>query len=182
MKVIMQEYFDRLWPLNRSITGKDYCQSLDIVSELVPLNYIDVPSGTLCHNWIIPETWNCRNAWITTPDGEHICPFSVNNLHVVGYSTPVSMEISWQDLQEHIYTVPELPDAVPYITSYYKKTWGFCMPHNQLLDMQKYYSAGDLFHAYIDADLGPGIVRLGETIIPGKTDKEIMLSTYMCHP
>jgi len=182
IRTTMQEYFDELWPLNRSITGEDYRKSLATLSELVPVNYIDIPSGTNCHNWIIPDEWNCRNGWITTPDEEHICPFSVNNLHVVGYSTPVNMEISWQDLQEHIHTVPELPNAIPYITSYYKKTWGFCMPHNQLLAMQKYYSAGDLFHAYIDSDLGPGSIRLGEAILKGKSSREILLSTYLCHP
>jgi aminopeptidase-like protein len=178
----MQKYFDRLFLLNRSITGKDYRKSLEIISELVPLDYIDVPSGTLCHNWIVPYEWNCAGAWIITPTGKKICDFSKNNLHVVGYSEPVDEMVTWRLLKKHIHTLPELPDAVPYITSYYKRTWGFCMSHRLFLLLDQQYRDDSLFYVRINAEHKPGFIRMGEALIPGRTEREIMLSTYMCHP
>lgn len=181
IRLLMQEYF-RLWPLNRSLTGEDYRKSLDILNELVPMRYIDVPSGTLCHNWVVPDEWNCYDAFIVTPSGNRICYFKENNLHVVGYSEPIDTEITWRELQKHIHIVPELLEAVPYITSYYKRTWGFCMSASKYASLLKIYDDEDLFYVRIDSTLEPGFIRLGEASIPGKTSREIMLSTYLCHP
>jgi aminopeptidase-like protein len=182
MQTVMKQYFNKLWPLNRSITGEDYRRSLDILNELVPMDYLDIRSGTLCHNWTVPDEWNCHNAYIIAPNGDTICDFKLNNLHVVGYSTPIDSQLTWGELKPHIHTVKENWDAVPYITSYYKRTWGFCMEHSTFMLLDEKYEDDDIFEVYIDSTIQSGIVRLGQAMIPGKTADTILLSTYLCHP
>ena len=123
----MESYFDRLWPVCRSISGNGLRQSFEILQELIPLELKEYPTGMEVFDWQIPKEWNIREAYIITPDGEKICDFQLNNLHIVNYSIPFEGELTWDELKEHIYTLPQQPDAIPYITSYYKETWGFCM-------------------------------------------------------
>lgn len=173
----MEEYFDLLYPICRSITGEGYQESLDIIREIIPFEKEDFPSGTDCFDWSIPDEWNIQDAHITAPDGERFACFKNNNLHVVGYSEPVDKEVSLEELQKHLHTLKELPEAIPYVTSYYKRNWGFCIPYIDYTKLKK-----GVYRVFIDSELKPGKLTNGVLTIPGKTDKEILLSTYLCHP
>ena len=172
------ELSKKLFPLNRSITGNGVRQTLDVIREILPeLKVYEVPTGTKVNDWVIPNEWNVKEAWIMTPDGQKIADFSVNNLHLMGYSTPVDMKLSLIELQAHLHSLPNQPNAIPYVTSYYQENWGFCIEHNQ----RSLLKAGT-YHVYIDSTLKKGSLTYGELIIPGATKKEIFISTYICHP
>ena len=173
----MEKYFDRLFPICRSITGRGFQESLDIIREIIPLEKINFSSGTECYDWTIPDEWNIRDAYIIGPDGEKFARFKDNNLHVMGYSIPVDKELTLDELQKHLYTLQELPDAIPYVTSYYSRNWGFCLSYK---DYQKLKDG--TYRVYIDSELKSGKLTIGVLTIPGETDKEILLSTYLCHP
>ena len=177
LKKEMEKYFDRLFPICRSITGPGYQTSLDILGELLPLEKHDFPTGTQCFDWTVPDEWVIRDAYILTPDGEKIADFSESNLHVVGYSEAVDREVSLAELKKHLHTLPDLPGAIPYVTSYYSRDWGFCLAHEvfqSLLD--------GTYRVFIDSDLKPGKLTIGTLTIPGQTEEQILLSTYLCHP
>ena len=168
----------RLWSINRSITGEGLRQTLGILRELLPdLHVHEVPSGTVVFDWMVPQEWRVREAYILTPDGRRICDFAKNNLHLVGYSTPVRARILLADLQAHLYSLPEQPDAIPYITSYYKERWGFCLSQ-QLRDTL----VDGEYEVVVDTELFDGSLSYGELIIPGNSSQEILVSTYVCHP
>ena len=177
IKKELEDYFDRLFPICRSITGDGYQESLDILREIIPLEKIDFKSGTECFDWTIPDEWNIRDAYIINPDGVKIACFKENNLHVFGYSVPVNKEVNLHELKEHIHTIKELPEAIPYVTSYYKRNWGFCLPYK---DYQKLKEGR--YRVYIDSELKPGKLTIGMITIPGNIDREILISTYLCHP
>lgn len=167
-----------LFPICRSITGSGVRETLAYVKKIIPnLNIFSVNSGTKVFDWEVPDEWNVTNAYIKDSFGEKIIDFKTNNLHLVGYSVPIDAELSLEELQEHLYSLPNQPDAIPYITSYYQKRWGFCLSDNQ----RKGLLPGK-YHVVIDTKLESGILNYGEIIIPGKTNKEILLSTYICHP
>ena len=127
-----------LWPLNRSITGEGTRETLRIISKHIPnLCIKSVPSGTNVFDWKIPKEWCVKEAYIITPNGEKICDFSKNNLHLIGYSISFKGEVSLKKLKNHLYTLPESPDAIPYITSYYEERWGFCLSHNQFESLKE---------------------------------------------
>jgi len=168
----------RLWPINRSISGPGLRETLRIIQELLPdLRLIEVPSGKQVLDWVVPEEWEIHEAWLEGPDGERIVDFADNNLHVVGYSEAVDREMSLDELQPHLHSLPDQPDAVPYVTSYYNRTWGFCMA-----DQQRQSLKDGTYRAYIDARHYEGSITLGELMIPGTRDQEVLLSTYCCHP
>ena len=121
----MENFFDRLWPICRSISGNGLRQSFGILQELIPLELKEYPTGTEVFDWHIPKEWNIEDAYIITPEGEKICDFKINNLHIVNYSIPFEGELSWEELKEHIFTIPNQPNAIPYITSYTKKHGDF---------------------------------------------------------
>ncbi len=137
----------------------------------------EVPSGTNVFDWTVPKEWNIRGGYIETPDGEKIIDFKNTNLHILGYSTPINQIISREELLEHIYTLPDQPDIIPYVTSYYSERWGFCMSEKQkqALDQEKY-------HVVIDSSLENGHLTYGEVILPGESQEEVFFSTYICHP
>jgi aminopeptidase-like protein len=167
-----------LFPICRSITGDGVRQTLEILRrELPALQIIEVPSGSKAFDWTVPPEWNIRDAYILDPEGRKIVDFAASNLHVVGYSTPVDRIMPLAELQEHLHSLPDDPDAIPYITSYYRERWGFCLTDNQLRALVP----GD-YRAVIDCTLQPGHLSYGELIIPGDTEDEIFLSTYVCHP
>ena len=167
-----------LWPLNRSITGAGVRETLRHIQVLLPdLQIFEVRSGTKVFDWVVPKEWAIRDAYIVSPHGEKICDFKKNNLHVVGYSTPVDKYMSLGDLQKHLYSLPDLPDAIPYITSYYKERFGFCISDNQ----RKILKSGQ-YRAVIDSELFDGSLTYGELVIPGQSDEEVFISTYICHP
>jgi aminopeptidase-like protein len=178
MEKELEHYFDRLWPICRSISGNGVRESLSILSEIVPLNIHEVPSGTRVLDWTVPKEWNIREAYIITPDGQRIADLQVNNLHIVSYSIPVNASFEWDELAPHLHTLPSMPDAIPYITSYYKEQWGFCLTHKEWESLPR----EGTYQVVIDSSLEDGHITYGEAIIPGTTHEEIIFSTYICHP
>ena len=167
-----------LFPICRSITGNGVRKTLEIIKNHLPaLKTYEIPTGTRAFDWTVPEEWNITEAYIIDPDGQKIVDFQQNNLHVVGYSVPVNRTIDLDELQAHLYSIPEQPEAIPYITSYYQKRWGFCLPHNQRKSLKP-----GRYQVYIDSSLSKGYLTYGELILPGQASEEIFLSTYICHP
>ncbi len=167
-----------LWKINRSITGEGVRETLSLIKEHLPnLKVHSVKSGTKVFDWELPQEWKVNKAYIITPDGKKICDFSENNLHLVGYSTPFNGYVSFEELKKHLHTLPKQPKAIPYITSYYKPRWGFS------ISTEEYLKLGDgMYEVIIDTELFDGYLNYGELIIPGNSNKEVFLSSYICHP
>lgn len=178
MKAELEEYFDRLWPICRSITGDGLRQSYGILEELIPLNLHEIPSGKQVFDWTIPKEWNITEAYIITPDGKKIAEFAKNNLHLVNYSIPFSGKMSFEELKPHLHTIPEMPDAIPYVTTYYRENWGFCITYDEFDQLPK----EGLYEVVINSELKDGSLTYGELVLPGNTDREILFSSYLCHP
>lgn len=167
-----------LWPLPRSISGAGLRASLRRLAVGLPeCQLIEVPSGTQVLDWIVPEEWEVRRAWIERPDGRRICDFAVDPLHLVGYSVAVDAELDLADLQPHLHSLAEQPDAIPYVTSYYQRRWGFCLPHRERVGLPP-----GRYRVHIDARHFAGSITLAECLLPGTEPREILLSTYCCHP
>ena len=174
----MYDLAKRMFPICRSITGNGFRESLSIIRETVPeIEVHEVPSGTQVFDWTVPNEWNCIGGGIYTLSGEKVVDFKDTNLHILGYSTPIDKIISREELLEHIYTQPEQPDWIPYVTSYYKERWGYCMSENQKQDLKD-----EQYHIVIKSTLAPGSLTYGDLVIPGETEEEILFSTYLCHP
>ena len=171
---------DLLFPICRSITGDGVRETLRVLQSVCPaMTLHEVPTGTQVFDWVVPKEWNIRDAWIKNSKGEKILDFAKSNLHVMGYSIPVNQKVTLEELLPLIHTQPDQPDAIPYVTSYYKERYGFCMSQEQKDALQD-----DTYHIYIDSDLKDGSLTYGEILIPsteGNKD-EIFLSTYVCHP
>ncbi len=178
MREELEKYFDRLWPICRSITGDGVRESLSILSEIIPLTIHEVPSGTAVFDWTVPKEWYINDAYIITPEGKKIADFKVNNLHVLNYSIGINKKVSYSELKEHIYTIESMPEAIPYVTSYYREKWGFCMSHVEFSQLSQ---EGE-YTVYIDAGHKEGSLTYGDLILPGETEEEVMFSTYVCHP
>ncbi|MFD0871002.1 Uncharacterized protein conserved in bacteria with an aminopeptidase-like domain [Chlamydia abortus] len=174
---MIMELFDRLFPIQRSITGDGVREMLTILNELVPIEQKEYPSGMTCFDWTIPKEWNVREAYIKNKRGEKIVDLCDHNLHLVSYSVPFRGTVSRDELLARIHTLPEMPDAIPYVTSYYKENWGFCIEHNRLREF-----VDDEYEVVIDATLEDGYLTIGEGYVPGRGEQEILLSTYVCHP
>jgi aminopeptidase-like protein len=167
-----------LFPFNRSLSGQGVRDTLLYIQRVIPsLNIRSVSSGTRAFDWVVPNEWEITDAYLSDIDGNKIISFQENNLHVVGYSEPVDKIISKEELEKHLYSLPEQPTAIPYVTSYYKKTWGFCLSHNQRATL----GLGP-FHVVIVSKLFSGNLNYGELYIKGKSKKEVLLSTNICHP
>lgn len=175
----LDAYLKRLFPLCRSITGEPNRQTLHTLQEIIPLTIHEVPTGTAVYDWTIPDEWAIRDAWIADASGSRIVDFQASNLHVVSYSEPVNTVMDWTQLQPHLHRHPDLPDAIPYRTSYYKRDWGFCVTHAQYAELEQH--PGPLM-VVIDSELKPGSLSYGEYLIPGRSSQEILLSCYICHP
>ena len=174
----MHDLATRLFPINRSITGNGVRETLAILGEHLPgLTVHEVPSGTPAFDWTVPDEWNITEAYLVGPDGSRVIDFAINNLHVVAYSTPVDVELTLDELQEHLHSDTEHPDAIPYVTSYYNRVWGFCLPH-----AHREVLAAGTYRAVIRGTLEPGSLTYGELVIPGDSDAEVFVTTYVCHP
>tara|TARA_R110000824_G_scaffold58399_1_gene157925 strand:- start:103 stop:1398 length:1296 start_codon:yes stop_codon:yes gene_type:complete len=170
---------DRLFPICRSITGNGNRKTLQIIQDNVPceISVHEVPTGYQAYDWEIPQEWSINDAYILDPSGNKIVDFKDSNLHVVNYSAPVHQKITLEELQEHLYSAPGYPDAIPYVTSYYNRRWGFCLEHEKREKLQD----GE-YTVFIDSELKDGSLTYGEVIIPGETNEEVFLTTYICHP
>jgi aminopeptidase-like protein len=173
----MKDLMVELYPICRSITGDGVRQTLGIIRRQIPLAVSEVPSGKAVFDWEVPKEWNIRDAWIKNDRGEKIVDFSSHNLHVVNYSTPVRQRMTLTELKPHLFSLPAQPDLIPYRTSYYKETWGFCLPHNQLAQLPD----GN-YEVCIESTLAPGHLTLGEYFLPGKIEDEFLVSCHVCHP
>ena len=168
----------RMFPICRSITGDGFRKSLKILCEEVPdIKIYEVPSGTPVFDWTVPKEWNIRGGGIYRLNGDKVIDFKDSNLHVLGYSLPVNEVVSKKELLEHLYTQPNQPDLIPYVTSFYKERWGFCMSENQ-----KNSLSDDNYKVIIDSDFKEGSLTYGELMIPGESKEEILITSYLCHP
>jgi aminopeptidase-like protein len=170
-------YFDRLWPLDRSLTGEGVRQTLAILGELAPLELLEVPSGTEVFDWTVPPEWIVRDAFVRGPDGTKILDFRESNLRLVGYSIPFRGRLGRAELEAHLHSIRELPDAIPYVTSYYEPRWGFCLSQRERDALPE----GD-YEVVVDTEHVHGSLTIGECVVPGAEPGEVLLSTYVCHP
>ncbi|MGB3562203.1 MAG: DUF4910 domain-containing protein [Thermoanaerobaculia bacterium] len=173
----MRRLMTELFPICRSITGDGVRRTLEIVRQLVPLEVIEVPSGTAVFDWTVPDEWNIRDAYIKGPDGEKVVDFGEHNLHVVGYSVPIRQTMPLDELEKHLHSLPEQPELIPYRTSYYNEIWGFCLSHARRASLEE----GE-YEVVIDSSLEPGHLTYGELVLPGEREEEILISCHVCHP
>ena len=174
----MHRLANELWFIPRSLTGEGVRHTLSAIQKIIPtLKIKEVPSGTAVFDWTIPKEWRVNEAYIRTPEGARICNFADNNLHLVGYSIPFTGTLTLAELKQHLYSIEEQPNAIPYATSYYKERWGFCLSHNQLQSL-----TDGLYEIVVDTELFDGSLTYGELVVEGKSTEEVFLSTYICHP
>ena len=173
----MFRFMEELGPIHRSITGDGIRETLRRIGERVPLELHEVPTGTEVFDWIVPKEWSIREAYIEDPGGRRVVDLADSNLHVVSYSVPVDARMPLSELREHIHTLPDQPDLIPYRTSYYSETWGFCMQHQRLQTLED----GE-YVVRIDSSLEPGSLTYGECYLPGETEAEVLISCHCCHP
>lgn len=173
----LEVLFDRLFPMMRSITGEGVRRTHDILSEFLPLERMEIPSGTAVHDWVVPNEWTVREAYVEAPNGARILDVAMHTLHLLNYSAPFRGEVSRAELDSHLYSLPDEPDAIPYVTSYYQERWGFCLPHKQRIALPE-----GTYKVVIDTTLAPGSMTLSQAILPGSSTQEVLLSTYTCHP
>ena len=173
----MYDIMVKLYPICRSITGDGVRKTLDIISEQIPLEKYEIPTNTEVFDWTIPKEWNIKDAYVKKSNGEKIIDFQKSNLHVLNYSVPVHKTVSLSELKDHLFTLPDQPTLIPYRTSYYSENWGFCITHNQFLQLEE----GE-YEVVIDSTLEDGSLSYGEYFIKGESDDEVLLSCYTCHP
>jgi aminopeptidase-like protein len=173
----MHELVRRMYPLCRSITGDGVRQTLEIVGEQIPLQVNEVPTGTPVLDWSVPREWNIHDAYVKDASGKRLIDFRVSNLHVVGYSVPVSATMTFDELLPHLHTLPDQPALVPYRTSYYAETWGFCLSADTLDAM-----GPGPYEVMIDSTLADGHLTYGEHVVPGESADEVLISCHVCHP
>ena len=174
----MYKWASDLFPINRSITGQGVRDTLGYLKELLPeLNIKYFSTGESVFDWVIPEEWHVDEAFIEDDSGNRIIDFKINNLHLLGYSEAIDCWLSLDELNEHLYSLPDQPNAIPYVTSYYKKKWGFCLSHDQRNQLKN-----GRYHVVIKSVFFKGQLDYGELIVEGRNKDEILFSTYVCHP
>jgi len=173
----MHEFIRTLYPICRSMTGQGVRETLGLIGARIPLSVHEIPTGTRVFDWTVPREWTIRDAYVKNSKGEKVIDFRNSNLHVVGYSTPVSTTMSLAELKRHLFSLPAHPDWIPYRTSYFNESWGFCLSHNALLSLPD-----DVYEVCIDSTLGAGSLTYGELLIQGGTADEVLISCHVCHP
>jgi aminopeptidase-like protein len=177
MGLVMYEFIRQMYPLCRSITGAGFRETLSMIGRHIPLEIHEVPTGTTVFDWTVPKEWNIRDAYVKNMAGERVIDFRKSNLHLMSYSVPVKTTLPLAELKQHLFTLPDHPDWIPYRTSYYQETWGFCLSHHELLKMKD-----DLYEVCIDSSLEPGHLTYGEYYLPGEEEEEVLISCHACHP
>jgi aminopeptidase-like protein len=173
----MLRLMEELYPICRSITGDGVRQTLRRIQQEIPIEIREVPSGTQVFDWTVPKEWNIQDAYIKDALGNRVVDFRASNLHVVNYSVPVHERMSLADLRPHLHSMPDRPDWIPYRTTYYKESWGFCLTHRQLAALPD----GE-YEVCIDSTLEPGFLTYGELFLAGESEQEILVSCHVCHP
>ena len=174
----MYSWAQDLFPICRSLTGEGVRDTLSYLKKLLPdLDVHEIKSGDNVLDWQVPQEWNIKDAYIKNEKGEKIIDFHQNNLHVVSYSEPIDTTLQLNDLQRNLHSLPAQPDAIPYITSYYSRNWGFCLTQEQRNSLKD-----EKYHVFIDSELKNGVLNYADLVIKGNSPKEILLSTYICHP
>jgi aminopeptidase-like protein len=166
-----------LYPICRSITGDGVRRTLEIINREIGLEVHEVPTGTQVLDWTVPREWNVRDAWVANPAGERVIDFQASNLHLLGYSVPVRATMPLAELREHLYTLPDHPDWVPWRTSYYAERWGFCASQRLVDSLPE----GD-YEVCVDTTLADGHLTYGEHLVEGETADEVLVSCHVCHP
>jgi aminopeptidase-like protein len=167
-----------LFPICRSITGSGVRETLTILAEQLPgLKMHEVPTGYQAFDWVVPNEWVMRDGFIEDESGQKVVDFKRHNLHILGYSSPINQWMSLEELDNNLHSLPDQPDAIPYVTSYYSKRWGFCLTHNQ----RKQLKPGK-YRAFIDSELITGKLDYADLILPGESEEEVFISSYVCHP
>ena len=177
----MRAWMTEAYPICRSISGDGVRRTLDLITEALPegvdLRRTGVPSGTQVFDWTIGDEWNVGEAWVAAPDGRRVADVDAHTLHLVGYSAPVRTRLSLDELDQHLHSLPDRPDWIPYRTSYYHRDWGFCLSHRERVALEP----GD-YEVVVDTTLAPGELVYGEVEIPGDTPNEVIISSHVCHP
>jgi aminopeptidase-like protein len=172
------ELFRTLFPICRSITGNGLRRTLHLLRDVSPFNLFDIPSGTVCYDWTIPDEWNVCDAYVADSTGRRLIDFQQNNVHLVNYSIPFEGTLTFDELAPHLHTLPDLPTAIPYRTTYYNRAWGFCLTHEQFQKLDR----SAMYRVVVDTTLQRGSLTYGEALLPGSSGKEYLISTYVCHP
>jgi aminopeptidase-like protein len=173
----LHDFAASLYPICRSITGDGIRRTLAAIQDRIPLRIHEVPTGTSVFDWIVPKEWNIRDAFIKAPDGGRVVDFQECNLHVMNYSIPVHAILSMHEIRPHLFTIPDHPDWIPYRTTYYNEDWGFCLSHNQMLEL----GDGD-YEVCVDSTLEDGHLTYGEFYVAGRSPDEVLISCHACHP
>lgn len=173
----MHQLICELFPICRSITGNGVRQTLQRIKQIIPLQVHEVPTGTKVFDWTVPREWNVQDAYVKNPAGEKVIDFRRSNLHLLHYSTPIRQTIPLSELKQHLFSIPERPEWIPYRTSYYKENWGFCLSHNDLQQLED-----GQYEVVIDSTLTDGHLTYGEYFLPGDSSEEVLIYTHVCHP
>jgi aminopeptidase-like protein len=173
----MYQLMSELFPICRSITGNGVRETLKRIKSVIPLEIKEVPSGAPVFDWEVPKEWRIEDAWVKNSRGDKIIDFKRSNLHVLNYSSPVRKKVALSELKEHLFTLPDHPDWIPYRTSYYQENWGFCMSHNQFAELKD-----ESYEVFIDSSLEDGFLTYGEFYLKGANQDEVLISTHVCHP
>jgi len=173
----LYDFAARLYPICRSITGAGVRQTLGLIRARIPLQIHEVPTGTRVFDWRVPEEWNVEDAAVLDPDGRRVVDFQAHNLHLVGYSEPIQTSMSLQELSPRLHVLPEHPDWIPYRTSYYSRSWGFCMRARERAALRP-----GRYRVEVRTSLAKGSLSYGELLLPGRSREEVLFFTHICHP
>lgn len=168
---------ERMFPLRRSLTGEGVRQTLAVLAEELPLQVIEVPSGTAVLDWHVPREWRVQEAHVTAPDGFRVVDWADGPLHLVGHSAPFHGSLELAELRDHLHSLPDRPTLTPYRTSYYADAWGFCLPHERVERLVE-----GRYDVVVDTELAAGSLTWGEVVVPGQLEDEVLVTAHVCHP